>query len=184
MVSMIRHVCAAFASLGIALCVSFEAQAITPAGPGAPGVQSGKVPGVNAPLPGMNPQTGYIDDVPAGTVPWSILSKAKTVQKADKKLGPLFTQEIKELDTRELKLYGFMMPLDGGTTKQKRFLLTAWPPHCGFCMPGGPEMMVEVVADKSIEFTMEPIVVSGKFAVLENDVVYYRLTKAQLVKTQ
>ncbi len=143
---------------------------------------------VNAIQPGGNvpptSQFGYIgpDQNPAGTVSWGVLNKAKTVQKADKKLGPLFTPEIKGLDKQELKLYGFMMPLDGGTTKQKRFLLTAWPPHCGFCMPGGPEMMVEVVTDKPIEYTMEPIVVGGKFAVLENDVVYYRLTKAQLVK--
>ena len=41
-----------------------------------------------------------------------------------------------------------MMPLDQ-TAKQKRFLLASFPPHCPFCMPGGPESMVEVIADNA-----------------------------------
>ena len=123
---------------------------------------------------------GVIDAVPAGTVPWQLLQQAKTVQKADKKFGPVFTQEIKALDKRDVKLYGFMMPLDQAA-KQKHFLLASFPPHCAFCLPGGPESLVEVIADKPIEFTYEPIVVSGRLAVLEDDVVYYRLTNAAAV---
>jgi hypothetical protein len=117
---------------------------------------------------------------PAGTVPWELLQQAKTVQKADKRYGPVFTKEIQSLDKRDVKLYGFMMPLDQ-SRMQKRFLLASFPPHCPFCMPGGPESMVEVVADKPIEFTYEPIVVAGRMAVLQDDVVYYRLTNASSV---
>jgi hypothetical protein len=127
------------------------------------------------------PGGGVSDAQPAGTVPWEILQQAKTVQKADKKFGPVFTKEIQALDKRDVKLYGFMMPLDQ-SRKQKRFLLASFPPHCAFCLPGGPESMVEVVADKPIEFTYEPIVVAGRMAVLENDVVYYRLTNAAAVE--
>ncbi len=57
----------------------------------------------------------------------------------------------------------------------------SFPPHCPFCMPGGPESMVEVVADNPVEFTYEPIVVAGRMAVLDDDVVYYRLTNANAV---
>ena len=46
----------------------------------------------------------------------------------------------------------------------------------------GPESLVEVVCDTPVEFTMEPIVVAGRLAVLENDVVYYRLTNASAVQ--
>jgi hypothetical protein len=74
-----------------------------------------------------------------------------------------------------------MMPLDQ-SAKQKRFLLSPFPPHCAFCMPGGPEAMVEVIADKAFDFTYEPIVVSGRMAVLDDDIVYYRLTNAAPVK--
>ena len=64
---------------------------------------------------------------------------------------------------------------------QKRFLLTPFPPHCSFCMPGGPEAMVEVLADKPFDFTYEPIVVSGRMAILDDDIVYYRITNASPV---
>ena len=122
-----------------------------------------------------------IPAAPAGTVPWDVLQKAQTVQRADKKFGPQFTAEIKALDKRDVKLFGFMMPLDQAR-KQKRFLLAAYPPHCAFCLPSGPESLVEVFADNPIEFTFEPIVVSGRLAVLENDIVYYRLTNAASVQ--
>jgi hypothetical protein len=121
------------------------------------------------------------DPAPAGTVPWQLLQSAKTVQKADKKFGPSFPKEVKELDKQQVKLYGFMMPLDQAK-KQKRFLLSAFPPHCSFCLTGGPESLVEVLADQPIDFTFEPIVVAGRMAVLDNDVVYYRLTNAASVK--
>jgi len=121
------------------------------------------------------------DPAPAGTIPWQLLQQAKTVQKPDKKFGPQFTAQIKELDQQNVKLYGFMMPLDQ-SEKQKRFLLAAFPPHCSFCMPGGPESLVEVVASDAVKFSFEPMVLSGKMHVLENDIVYYRLTDAKSVK--
>jgi hypothetical protein len=129
---------------------------------------------------GLQVPGGGTEQQPAGTIPWELLQQAKTVQKANKTFGPVFTKEIQSLDKRDVKLYGFMMPLDQARM-QKRFLLASFPPHCSFCMPGGPESMVEVVADKAIEFTYEPIVVAGRMAVLENDVVYYRLTNASSV---
>ena len=129
---------------------------------------------------GLQVPGGGTEQQPAGTVPWELLQQAKTVQKADKKYGPVFTKDIQALDKRDVKLYGFMMPLDQ-SRMQKRFLLASFPPHCSFCLPGGPESMVEVVADKPIEFTYEPIVVAGRMAVLENDVVYYRLSNASSV---
>jgi uncharacterized protein len=139
-------------------------------------------PGAMAQSPkGLQIPGGSVEATPAGTVPWELLQQAKTVQKADKRFGPLFTSEIRSLDRKEVKLYGFMMPLDQ-TAKQKRFLLASFPPHCPFCMPGGPESMVEVLADNAIEFTYEPILVSGRMAVLDDDVVYYRLSNAKALQ--
>ena len=130
---------------------------------------------------GLQVPGGGVIQAPAGTVPWELLQQAKTVQKADKKFGPEFTREIRALDKTQVRLYGFMMPLEQ-TAKQKRFLLASFPPHCPFCMPGGPESMVEVVADKPIEFTYEPVTLAGRLAVLDDDVVYYRLTNATAVQ--
>jgi hypothetical protein len=133
-----------------------------------------------APKPGLQVPGGGTAAQPAGTIPWELLQQAKTVQKGERKFGPEFTREIRQLDKQQVRLYGFMMPLDQ-SAKQKRFLLASFPPHCAFCLPGGPESMVEVIADKPVEFTYEPIVVAGRLAVLENDVVYYRLTGAAAV---
>lgn len=121
------------------------------------------------------------DPAPAGTVPWQLLQSTKTVQKPDKKFGPVFPREVRELDQQQVRLYGFMMPLDQ-SKKQKRFLLSAFPPHCSFCLTGGPESLVEVLAETPIDFTFEPVVIAGRMAVLDNDVVYYRLTRAAAVK--
>ena len=156
---MLRTFALTFATL--ALCIGLAGAQSTPKGLQFPG--------------------GGTEDQPAGTVPWQLLQQARTVQKADKRFGPVFTQEIRQLDKQLVKLYGFMMPLDQSRL-QKRFLLASFPPHCAFCLPGGPESMVEVVADKPVEFTYEPIVVAGRLAVLEDDVVYYRLTNANAVQ--
>lgn len=130
---------------------------------------------------GLQVPGGGFEAAPAGTVSWELLQQAKTVQKSDKKFGPVFTREIRNLDKKQVKLYGFMMPLDQSRL-QKRFLLASFPPHCSFCLPGGPESMVEVICDKPVEFTYEPIIVAGRLAVLDDDVVYYRLTNANAVQ--
>jgi hypothetical protein len=82
-----------------------------------------------------------------------------------------------------VKVQGFIIPLDMGD-KQKRFLLAAVPPHCSFCLPAGPDSVVEVVAKSAVRYGFEPIVVSGKFAVLKDDAagLLYRLTDAELVE--
>ena len=134
-----------------------------------------------APPLGMQVPGGGTIATPAGAIPWELLQQVRTVQRADKKFGPEFTREILQLDKTQVRLYGFMLPLDQ-TAKQKRFLLASFPPHCSFCLPGGPESMVEVIADKPVEFTYEPITVAGRMSVLQDDVVYYRLTNAQAVQ--
>jgi hypothetical protein len=73
-----------------------------------------------------------------------------------------------------------MMPLEMGD-KQSHFILSAMPQTCSFCMPGGPEQLVEVRSAKPVKYTFEPLVLTGKLAVLKDDPtgVYYRLTGAQ-----
>ncbi len=129
------------------------------------------------------PQTGFIgaDPTPAGTIPWQLLLQAKTVQKSNKKFGPVFTEQIQQLDKKSVKLYGFMLPLETSDL-QKRFLLGIYPPHCSFCLSGGPESLVEVIAATPMKYTLDAIVVSGTMNVLTNDLVYYRLTDAKLVQ--
>ena len=114
----------------------------------------------------------------AGVVSWRTLAEVTPVQKGGRMVNE-FSPAILTLDQRDVKVQGFMIPLDMGD-KQRRFLLSAVPPHCSFCMPAGPDAVVEIVARSPVKFDFEPIVVSGRFAVLKDDAngVLYRLTDA------
>ncbi len=116
-----------------------------------------------------------------GILSWKTLARVEEV-KVNDKLVPKFSAQISALDTKEVRLQGFMMPLEPGT-KQKRFLLSANVPSCPFCMPGGPDSLIEVLCKKPIAFNMEPIVISGKLSVLKDDPtgLWYRVTDAALV---
>jgi hypothetical protein len=99
--------------------------------------------------------------------------------KKDGKMVPSFSTEILGLDRTDVKVQGFMIPLDIGD-KQKRFLLSAVPPHCQFCLPAGPDEIVEVEARNPVAYTFDPIVVGGKFSVVKDDSsgILYRMTGA------
>ena len=113
-----------------------------------------------------------------GVVSWKTLAEVTPVKQKDR-FVPQFSKGVSVLDQKEVKLQGFMMPLDMGE-KQKRFLLVALPPSCAFCLPSGPDQMVEVVAKTPVKYGFDPIVISGKFVVLKDDPMglYYRLTDA------
>jgi hypothetical protein len=113
-----------------------------------------------------------------GVVSWKTLGEVKPVKQKDK-FVPEFAKAVSALDKKEVKLQGFMMPLDMGE-KQARFILSALPPSCSFCLPGGPEQMVEVQAKTPVKYGFEPILLTGKLAVLKDDPMglYYRLTDA------
>jgi len=113
-----------------------------------------------------------------GVVSWKTLAEVTPVREKDR-FVPQFSKEINALDRKDVKLQGFMMPLDMGE-KQKRFLLVAMPPSCSFCLPGGPDQLVEVVAKTPVKYGFDPVVVSGKFTVLKDDPMglYYRLVDA------
>jgi hypothetical protein len=87
------------------------------------------------------------------------------------------------LNQKTQRVQGFMMPLDPGE-KQKHFLLSSVPMSCSFCTPGGPESMVEVTTKTPVKYSLEPVVVEGKFAVLNDDPygLYYRMVDAVSVK--
>lgn len=113
-----------------------------------------------------------------GVVSWKTLADVKTLKQKDRFI-PDFGKSVSALDRKEVKLQGFMMPLEMGE-RQKRFLLVALPPSCAFCMPGGPEQVVEVRAKTPVKYGFEPIIVSGRLALLRDDEMglYYRLTDA------
>jgi len=147
---------------------------------GAPAKDAGKGPSMDM----SQPPSQFLDKpLPElkGVVSWKTLAQVTPVRQKDR-FVPQFTKDIEGLDKKEVKLQGFMMPLDTGE-RQKRFLLTSMPPSCAFCMPGGPDQLVEVQAKTPVKYGFEPIIVTGKFVVLKDDPMglYYRLTDAVAV---
>ncbi|MCX7960492.1 MAG: DUF3299 domain-containing protein, partial [Burkholderiales bacterium] len=123
--------------------VLFGAQAQTP--PGAHAMPPGADPALFKPLPERK-------DV----VSWKLLAQVELVRAKDR-FVPQFSPGVAALHGKEVKLQGFMVPLQMGD-KQSHFVLTAMPQTCAFCMPGGPESMVEVKAKRPIAYGFEPIV--------------------------
>ncbi len=159
---------AALAALAVAAALPVHAQAVTNVPQGG--------------LPSASEFSAQILPERAGIVSWRTLAQVSPVKQGNK-MVPEFSKEILALDRKDTKVQGFMIPLDVGD-KQKRFLLTAVPTHCSFCLPAGPDALVEVVAKSPVRFTFEPIVVSGRFAVLKDDSagLLYRLSDAAQVE--
>lgn len=147
----------------------------SPMGPGGP--VAGQGPGYHS------PQSAFPPLVPrADVVPWTQLAQV-SVKFQKPKILTTYSPAVLKLNATTIKVEGYMTPLEAGT-RHRHFLLVSVPPTCPFCVPGGPESMVEVHAAKPVAFTQNAIVVEGVFRVLESDPsgLYYRMSRAQQVK--
>jgi uncharacterized protein len=141
------------------------------------GVPQGQGAGVHSPNSPFAPLPQRSD-----VVAWSVLT-AITTKTEKNKILPVFGPQQLALNQKTQKVQGFMMPLEPGPN-QRHFLLTSVPLTCSFCLPGGPESMIEVRAKTPVKYSMEPVVVEGRFLVLNDDPygLYYRITDAVAVK--
>lgn len=137
--------------------------------------------GVGAGVHGANSPFAPLQDR-SDVLPWSLLTTVKTKVEKNRVL-PVFPTTIQALSQKSQRIQGFMMPLDPGE-KQTHFLLSSVPLTCAFCVPGGPESMVEVKSKSPVKYSMEAVVVEGQFAVLKDDPygLFYRVTEAVAVK--
>lgn len=125
----------------------------------------------------LMPASQFLPDKP-GFTSWRVLAQVELI-KQDRKMVPRFESAVTALDGKMVKVQGFMMPLDIGD-KQRRFLLVAAPPHCAFCLPAGPDAMIEVRARSDIRYGFDAVALSGKLQVLKDDPagLYYRIVDA------
>jgi hypothetical protein len=139
---------------------------------GSPLPAGGTGPGVHSPNSPFAPLTERAD-----VLAWSVLTDVKT-QTVKNRLLPSFPPNVQALGDKTQRIQGFMMPLEPGE-KQSHFLLTSVPMTCSFCVPGGPESMVEVKTKAPVKYSLD-VVVQGRFAVLKDDPygLYYRITDA------
>jgi hypothetical protein len=146
----------------------------------APG--SSRVP---APPPfGLGP--GYHDPRSAfkpleereGVVSWALLSSVQ-LKPERARVVPVFPPAVRALHDKTVKVQGFMLPLEPGE-RQRHFLLSSVPTTCSFCVPAGPEGLVEVRTREPVKVTVDAITVEGRMAVLGDDKfgLLYRVTEA------
>ena len=130
------------------------------------------------PPPGVDPSQFQPLPERKDVVSWKTFAQVELVKQKDRYV-PQFAQSVASLDQKEVKVQGFMMPLQMGD-KQTHFVLSAMPATCSFCMPGGPEALVEVKTKQPVKYTFDAVIVKGKLSVLKEDPtgVFYRISDA------
>ena len=184
-----------------ALCAAALALGTLPAAAQAPAAGQGGAPVLTSPVPSGTAQPGAAG-LPQGTgagyhspqspikplpqredvLPWSTLTQLE--KKTTKtRVVPQFSAEQQALHGTVQRVQGFMVPLDAKEL-QVYFLLTTVPLTCSFCIPGGPESMIEVRAKLPVRYGLEPVVVQGRLQLLKDDPygLFYRLVDAVPVK--
>jgi len=120
---------------------------------------------------------------------WKTLSKITYKKEYNEMMGfkvdvPVFSQEVKALEGKEITIRGYIIPVEG-YKGHKEFVFSAFPYNmCFFCGGAGPETVMEVYADNAIEYTAEPITIRGKLELNADDInrLIYALRGAEKVK--
>jgi len=83
-------------------------------------------------------------------------------------IKPGYSEDIKEYDGIEVVLIGFMFPLEQSST-QSNFLIGPYPLSCPFHYHVGPSQVVEVVTDRPIDFSYDPVKIKGTLKLYFNE---------------
>ncbi len=120
---------------------------------------------------------------------WKTLSKITFVKKYDELLGfkvdmPVFGEEVRKLDGKEITIKGYVIPVEGYKS-HKEFVFSAYPySMCFFCGGAGPETVMEVFSKEPIKYSADPIIIKGRLKLNSDDInrLMYALHDAVLVK--
>ena len=113
-----------------------------------------------------------------GVLSWKLLASVQMRLEKNRSV-PMYPAAVQALNERTVRVQGFMLPLDPGD-KQRHFLISSVPTSCAFCVPAGPEGLIEVRSKTPVRYTLEPVLLEGKLAVLNNDPygLFYRVSDA------
>ena len=124
-------------------------------------------------------------EAPAAALTWDELMNLEITVESPAPSQTVFhvtvPDSLKAKDGTVVRLRGFMYPLEAGET-HTYFLLSALPPSCPFCLPTSARGLVEVMCDKGVRYTLEPVLLEGRFELLEEEGLgtglHYRLNNA------
>ena len=122
---------------------------------------------------------------PKGGVSWQVLEATGEKTRKDSEgyilSKPLFTPQVKRLAGKRIKVAGWMMPLENGST-QKHFVLLAYPPGCPFHFHAGPNQFIEVYADTPFPTNETKVhIVEGVLELTGQDEsgIFYRMRRSK-----
>ena len=123
---------------------------------------------------------------PAGGTPWSLLQQTKLNDRTDEATmmiytKPSFPPAVKALNGKQIKIAGWIMPLDNGL-KQKHWVLLGYPPGCPFHMHALPNQFIEINAAVPFPTDESKVhVVTGTLQLTGYDEsgIFYRLLNAR-----
>ena len=136
----------------------------------------------------------YVEDfinLPKGGTSWKVFGETEMDEypivddEGNEWIGvkPKFTKEIKNLNSKEILVQGYMFPLEQDE-KQSLFLLGPFPLSCPYHPHTSSNLLIEVHSDKPIIFSYDPVNIKGKLELVPRDDeynVFYRLKNAELV---
>ena len=126
-------------------------------------------------------------EAPAAALTWDELMNLEITVETPAPLQTIFhvsyPDSLKAKDGTVVRIRGFMYPLEAGET-HTYFLLSALPPSCPFCLPASARGLVEVMCDEGVRYTLEPVLIEGRFELMEEDDamgtgLHYRLNSAR-----
>ena len=123
-------------------------------------------------------------DAPAAALSWQELMDLEIRVETPAPLQTIFhvtyPDSLLARDGTVVRIKGFMYPLEAGET-HTYFLLSALPPSCPFCLPASARGLVEVMCEEGVRYTLEPVILEGRFELLEDAAtgLHYRLDRAR-----
>jgi len=123
-----------------------------------------------------------------GQSTWKTLSKITFKKQFDELMGfkvdvPVFSDDIKQLEGKEIFIKGYIIPVEGYKS-HKEFIFSAFHYNmCFFCGGAGPETVMEVLSKEPIEYTAESVKMKGILRLNNEDInqLMYKLEDAVLV---
>ena len=119
---------------------------------------------------------------------WKTLAKITYKKEFDDFLGfkidkPVFSEEIKKMEGKEITIKGYIIPVEGYKS-HKQFIFSAFPYNmCFFCGGAGPETVMEVDAAEPVKYTADPVTLTGTLILNADDInaLMYKIEGAKLI---
>ena len=130
------------------------------------------------PIPQIGTQTTIS---PQSKKLWKLLMATNYQKIGEDGFIPQFSDSLKQLEGRTIRLQGFMYPLSE-SSEQEHFMLSYYPVQsCFFCGMAGPESVIEVNAKEGFNQSNQLIAVEGKLKLNPEDPhkLFYSLEQAQ-----